>query len=109
DLAAVVDARAGTPVDPAVEAHRHRREAVTGSVLDVDGKRGRVAAGAHRTETGLVDGLEQARLHVGDDWLGITLAVWPHRRELGDLGAVIECAADADADDHRRTMLRAGL
>src|SRR4051812_7003473 len=105
DAAVVVDARAGAAVDPAIETHGDRREAVAGGVFDVDGKRRGVAAGAHRAEAGLVDGFEEPLLHRGDLRLGVQLTIRAQGRELGELGAMIERATDADADHHWRAML----
>src|SRR5690606_36675274 len=52
------NAQRGAPVDPAVEADRDGHETVAVGIVDVDGKRGGVAAGAHRAEAGRVDGFE---------------------------------------------------
>src|SRR5688572_15212794 len=67
DTAVVIDARRSPPVDPAVETHRDRREAVARRVLHMHRERRGIAARAHRSEAGLVHGLEQALLHVGED------------------------------------------
>src|SRR3546814_7083343 len=62
-----------------------------------------------RPETGGVDRPGQPLLHRLEDRLGVARAERPQRRLLGHLGGIVEGAADADADDHRRAVLRAGL
>src|SRR5690606_37033036 len=101
------NAQRGAPVDPAVEADRDGHETVAVGIVDVDGKRGGVAAGAHRAEAGRVDGFEQVGLHVADHRVLVHGADAGQRGALRQLGGMVEGAADAHADDDGRAVLGA--
>src|SRR5690606_34085736 len=107
---AVVGDVYGRPtVDPAVEAHGNRHKAMAVSIVDVDCERGGVTAGAHGSEARLVYRCEQPRFHVPNQRIFVQAANLAERRPLGHLGGVVEGTTNADADHHRRTVLRAGL
>src|SRR5690606_34905337 len=100
---------AGAAVDPAVEAHRHGREAVPRRVVHVHGHGRAVAARAHGPETRRIGRFFQAAFHRGQHGFRVDRADGAQGGLLGELGGVIEGPAYAYAYYHRRAMLRTRL
>ena len=77
--------------------------------VNVDGKRCRVAAEAHRSDSRLVDGGRQPCLHRGNGFHRMRRPDRPKERALGEAKRKVGAATDSDTDDHRRTGPRSGL
>src|SRR5436190_17327204 len=108
DDAVCRDVRGGTAGGPALVVDRDGVQRHVGvGVLDVDGEDRHVAAESHRAYAGFVQQVVEIVLELGH--LGV-LVVRPDRpcnRLLCQVHGVVGRAAEADADDPRRTRLSA--
>src|SRR5919109_948823 len=110
DLPVGGDVRGRAARGPALVVDGDRIEGhVRVGVLDVHLQHGDVAAETHRANAGLVQQLEQLLLELRDVRIGILRADGPRDRFLREIHRVVGAAADADADDPRRTRLSAGI
>ena len=94
----------------AVEVDGDREGGDVGRVaLDVHRERRLGAAVARRADAGSVDLLQKLPLDPGYLRVGVGLAGGAGERLFGELGRLLERAADADADGQGRARVRTGL
>src|SRR3954469_24480909 len=104
------DHRVGAAGRVALDVHGDRiHRDVGGGDLDVNAERGRAAAQALRPDAELVHRIGQLGLDLGAFGIRAGGAERTRRRDLGDVHAEVRGAADANADDGRRTDPPAAL
>src|SRR6185312_3149978 len=88
---------------------RHRQTSDVGSAnLDTQTEQGGATAETLGANAHCIDGAGETRLHVGKIRIGIRSVEWLQQRLLRQFRDALEIAADAYANDERRTRLRSG-